>query len=148
MHAGNLCNIVQHNIVCSDDSICKVGRTFGHDVNKYLSKQTDFYEYAFTSHNCEFIFQKYDYSVWVRISSCKFISCNYCNIYAIATLFLFFRTELGLYIALWIYFYASEHKYFMQDVPYILKLCCLVNASLFFTIVTLHCSVWLQILQL
>ncbi len=28
MHAGNLCNVVQCKIVCSDDSIWKVGRTF------------------------------------------------------------------------------------------------------------------------
>ncbi len=37
MHLGNLCNIVQCKIICSDDLIWKVGRTFGYVVNKYLS---------------------------------------------------------------------------------------------------------------
>ncbi len=43
MHAGNLCNIVQCKIVCSDYLIWKVGRIFGYVVNKYLSKQNNFY---------------------------------------------------------------------------------------------------------
>ncbi len=37
MHAGILRNIVQCKIVCSDDLIWTVGRTFGYVVNKYLS---------------------------------------------------------------------------------------------------------------
>ncbi len=33
----NLCIIVQFKIVCSDDVIRIVGRTFGYVLNKYLS---------------------------------------------------------------------------------------------------------------
>ncbi len=36
MHAGNLYNIVQCQIVCPDDSIWKVVRTIGYIVNKYF----------------------------------------------------------------------------------------------------------------
>ncbi len=51
MHAGILCNIVQCKIVCSDDLIWEVGRTFGYVVNNKTTFASDMFRvFLFSSH--------------------------------------------------------------------------------------------------